>query len=463
MENPVEPDNLITPSDGLVLRQSATLRPGMYFVPGGITVAENGVELNGNGAVLIGTGESGFGVRIEGRDGVAVRNLRLAQFRHAILSRDCRRLRLENNHVRQTAETRANTVFLDIWLPAERAYGGAILLERVSDSDICGNDVQHQMCGLLAYACRGLRVRGNNASYSSGFGVYLHETSDSLFEENWADYCCRYEPRDAGGVRVGAGGVGHMGADAAGFVIVHNSCNNVFRRNFARLGGDGFFLAGRTPDGRDVGCNDNLFEENDGSLSPNIAFEGTFSARNIYRNNWADRCNYGFWLGFSRDCVLEGNRMLHNRQAGVAVENGAHFTLRNNSFQQNHTAGVLVWSKYVAEWHAALPDRRTAHDWLIEQNRFCGNGVAIALRADRDHGMRPMPAEACGRPELRPCDHVIRGNDIQENRIGVHLLGTDRVVIEQNTLHGNVEADIRREDDRDTTVGSNLGLRGGYL
>src|SRR5438046_449149 len=123
--------------------------------------------------------------------------------------------------------------------------------------------------------------------------------------------------RRPGGLRYG-----HMGADAAGFLVVRASCRNTFRCNTARLGGDGFFLAGLSPDGEKLGCDDNLFEENDGSLSPNIAFEATFCRGNVFRDDYADRCNYGFWLGFSWDAVVESNGIVGDRQAGVRGEDG---------------------------------------------------------------------------------------------------------------------------------------------
>ena len=452
----------VGPTDGMVIRTDTTLAPGTYFLPAGLTIAADGVTLDGNGATLIGADGRDVGVRIEGRKGVTVRNLRLREYYHGIVARDAERLLLERNSISATAEVEPNTAFLDVWKDATTPYGGAILLERAADANIVENDLRHQMNGLLTYHCRRLSVRRNNASYNSGFGIHLFDTSDSVFEENWADFCCRYEPRDRPAPRVGAGGIGHMGADATGFLIVYNSCRNVFRRNSARMGGDGFFLAGRNPAGEDVPCNDNLFEENDATGSPNIAFEGTFSSGNVYRGNWADRCNYGFWLGFSKGCRLEGNRSVHNRQAGIAVENGVEFTVRGNDFQHNHIAGVLLWSHYVREWFDDLPDRRAPHHWLIEGCKFTRNGVGIAIRADQDHGVRPAPGAAPDKP-TRPHDHVIRGNDIQDNRVGIHLLSTERVQIDGNTISRNVEADIRREDDHDTTVGSNLGLRGGYL
>lgn len=453
----------VTPTNGMKITADTRFAPGVYYLPDGVAIAADGITVDGNGAVLVGKDQAGVGIQIEGRRGVVVRNCKLRDYYHGIVARDARELTIEKNVITGTAEIPANTIFLDIWRNEKDAYGGAIMLDKVTHSVICDNDVQHQMNGVLTYHCRALKVLRNNANYNSGYGFHLYDTSDSAFEENYADYCCRYEPRDVDKPRVGAGGIGHMGADATGFLIVYSSCRNVFRRNFARLGGDGFFLAGRSNKSEDVPCDDNLFEENDGSLSPNIAFEATFSSGNIFRNNWADRCNYGFWLGFSRDNVIEGNRMVHNRQAGIAVENGINFQVRNNSFQRNHVAGILLWSHYVKDWFDALPDQRTPHHWTIAKNTFLGNGAGVAIRADQDHGIRPVAQDDAGRPETRPHDFEIVDNDIQDNRIGVQLVCTDRVVIERNTLRGNVEADIRRDDDQQTTIGSNLGLRGGYL
>lgn len=452
----------VTPTNGMVVQTSTRLTPGVYLVPDGLRIDADGVTLDGNGATLIGRGRTGVGITISGRRGVTIRSLRILEFEHGLVARHAPRLAVQDCHITSTAEVPANSVFLDIWRPVTQAYGGALLLDHVDEATITHNDFQHQMCGVLAYHCRRLLVRGNNASYSSGAGFYLHDTCDSTFERNWADYCLRYEPRDPQGPLTGAGACGHMGADAAGFVAVVNSSRNVFRRNSARCGGDGFFLAGCNAAGERAPCNDNLFEENDGSLSPNIAFEATFCQRNVFRNNWADRCNFGFWLGYSSHTLLEGNRLLFNRQAGVAVEHGVRFDVRRNDFQSNGH-GILLWTCYNAELLAGAPENETVRDWLIEDNKFYRNGTAIAILADREHGIRPLPPEQSGRPTLRPRDNVIRANDIQDNRLGIHLACTDHTTIDRNKINRNVEADLRREDDTNTVLGHNLGLRGAYL
>jgi parallel beta-helix repeat protein len=440
----------------MVLRESAVLTPGVYHLPRGISIEADGVTLDGGGALLIGSDREGTGVRIQGGATVTVRNLRLREYRHGIHARGCRGLTLRGNQISSTAEVPPNTIFLDIWLGPEEAYGGGILLWDCSDSLVEENDLQHQQSGLLTYECRGLKVRRNQCSYNSGYGIHLFGTCDSLFEENSADYCSRFEPRE-GGLHYG-----HMGADAAGFLAINAACRNVFRRNTARMGGDGFFLAGLSPDGRKVGCNDNLFEENDGSLSPNIAFEATFSSGNVFRGNYADRCNYGFWLGFSWDNTIENNWMVMNRQAGIAVENGHGFRVRGNTFQGNGH-GVLLWTRRVEQFVEAFPESLTSYDWNIEENVFTRNGRGIRIAADQDHGIRHQPEENRGRPETRPRDHVLRKNDIQDNRVGIELYRADRTVIQENILNRNVEANIRQEDCEETLLRNNLGAAGGYL
>lgn len=449
----------VTPTDGMVITHDTVLEPGVYILPRGITIGADNITLDCGGAVLVGANREGRGITCIGRTGVTVKGARLLEYYHGIYCEDSADLVITGNQITSTAEVGANTVFLDIWLPAEEAYGGGVFLCNVRDSRIIENDLQHQMNGLLTYGCSGLKVLRNNASYNSGFGIHLYQTRDSLFEDNYADYCSRWNKRTDGD---GHAQHGHMGADATGFLIVYNSSHNVFRRNFARLGGDGFFLAGLTPGGEKAPCSGNLFEENDASLSPNIAFEATFSGDNVFRNNYADRCNYGFWLGFSWGNVIENNRMVHNRQAGVAVENGHAFVVRGNTFHSN-AHGILIWTKQADAFADAYPESVTSYDWAIENNTFTRNGKAIRIAADQDHGIRSMPDDQRGRPEQRPRGHSIVNNNIDDNRIGIELYRADRTTIEGNTMNHNVEAHFREEDSNDTVFRNNLGSVGGYL
>lgn len=418
----------------MIITQSTILEPRLYVIPEGITIAAEGVTLDGNGATLVCAQAEGAGVRVAGFAHVTIKNLRITGFEHGIHAVNCTNLRIEGCQMRGTAELAPNAYFLDIFRPPETPYGGGIYLREVFDGQIEGNDLSHQMCGLLTYHCQRLIVRNNVANYCSGFGYHLFGTSHSLFEENFADFCCRWERRGGPASRAG-----HMGADAAGFVIVFGSSGNVFRRNFARLSGDGFFLAGLTSSLQSMPCNDNRFEENDASWSPNIAFEATFSQGNRFRKNVANYSNYGFWLGFSRGNVLEENLIVGNRQAGIAGENGVGMQVRGNEFKDNGH-GILLWSKRIPEFDAAAPHNDTSRDWLIERNHFHHNRKAILIAADQDHGVRDYATQGTCPPPRR---HTIRRNQILNNQVGVELIRVTETEIQDNVLMGNVEGDVR--------------------
>ncbi len=416
-------------TDGMIITENTTLQPGVHYLPNGIKIAAPGITLDGNGATLVGHDRSGRGVIVDGQDGVTIKNLKIRDYYHGIHASRCKGLKIKDCQITSTAEQAPNTIFLDIWLPAETAYGGAILLSEVEDSTISKNDLQHQMNGLLTYNCKSLTVRQNVASYSSGFGIHLYGTTDSLFEENFADYCCRWQPR---GERTG-----HMGADATGFLILSGSSRNIFRRNYARLGGDGFFMAGLNPRYEFKPCNNNLFEENDASYSPNIGFEASFCQDNVYRKNVTNFCNYGFWLGFSAGFKVENNQMNSCNQAGVAVENGFDFVITGNTFA-NSSHGILLWSKHIPNFSGVVPKNDTSYNWTIETNTFTRNGKAIRIAANQDHGIRPYaPGGAL------PHDHTIRNNTIHDNRIGIELVSVEKTVMDNNTFAGNVEGDVR--------------------
>lgn len=412
---------MLTSMNGLRIRKDTKLEPQVYMLPEGITIDSDNVTLDGNGATIMGVDKTGSGIKVSGRKNITIKNLRILNYYHGISIKKSTGIEIYNCTISSTAEMQSNTLFLDIWKPAADSYGGAIFLELVTGAKIHDNDLQHQMNGVLSYQCSRLEIVNNLTNYCSGFGFHLFETCDSTYANNYADYCCRYYLSDAGS---------HLGADAAGFLIVYKSCNNIFRNNYARLGGDGFFLAGLTPDGMDVGCNNNLFLENDASYSPNNAFEGVFSRGNVYQGNKANHSNYGFWLGFSSDCTIEDNQIYNNRQAGIAVENGVGFRVIGNNIQ-NNAHGILIWTRFYDFLRTVPNINATSSDWLIERNSLIQNKKAIRIAANQNHGIQALDKEQSSFP---PNNHVIQNNEIRDNMIGIELEKTKDTRMDQNML-----------------------------
>jgi parallel beta-helix repeat protein len=408
--------------NGLTIHKDTKLEPKVYILPEGIMIDSDNVMLDGHGATILGTDKTASqGIKVSGRKNITIKNLRILNYYHGISIKRSTGIEICNCTITLTTEIQSNTLFLDIWKPASDSYGGAIFLEQVTDAKIHDNDLQHQMNGILSYQCKRLNIANNLANYCSGFGFHLFETSDSTYTNNYADYCCRYYLSNAGS---------HLGADAAGFLVIYKSCNNIFRKNHARLGGDGFFLAGLTPDGVDVGCNHNLFQENDASYSPNNAFEGVFSKGNIYQGNKANHSNYGFWLGFSSDCTLKDNQIHNNRQAGIAVENGTGFKVVDNDIQ-NNMHGILIWTRFY-DFLKTVPDMNaTSRDWLIERNKLIQNKKGIRIASNQDHGVRGLDRELS---PTAPSNHIIQNNEIRGNVIGIEMEKVKETQIHQNVL-----------------------------
>jgi parallel beta-helix repeat protein len=412
--------------NGLTINKDTKLEPQVYLLPEGITIDSDNVTLDGNGATIMGTDRTANqGIKISGRKNITIKNLRVLNYYHGISIKKSGKIEIYSCTITSTAEIQSNTLFLDIWKPVTDSYGGAIFLEQVTDARIHDNDLQHQMNGILSYQCKRLQVINNLANYCSGFGFHLFETSDSTYANNYADYCCRYYLTDTGS---------HLGADATGFLVVFKSCNNVFKKNYARLGGDGFFLAGLTPNGIDVGCNNNLFQENDASYSPNNAFEGVFSKGNVYQENKANYSNYGFWLGFSSECTIRDNQILNNRQAGIAVENGVGFKVIENDIQ-NNTHGILIWSRFYDFLRTVPNINPTSSDWLIERNRLIQNKKAIRIAANQNHGIRALDRELSSIP---PNNHIIQNNEIRDNMMGIELEKAKDTRMDRNVLNNQI-------------------------
>jgi len=296
-----------------------------------------------------------------------------------------------------------------------------------------GCDVQHQLNGILLYNSGELLVEKNNASFNSGWGVYLSRTSNSVVQDNQLDFCNRlYRRPEDGSIRAEA--------DTAGIVLVKSSCNNQFLRNSCIGGGDGIFVAGYEHPGKTDPCNDNLFEDNDCRLSPNNAIESTFSRGNIFRRNNCSRSNYGMWMGFSWENVIEDNVIEYSRFVGIAIEHGHDFTIRNNVLRRNGE-GIRLWTRggVVDYW----PGYEVSFDFRIEENQFERNEIGFAgytgaERTDQD------------------CQNYhLKKNYFHDNRVGAFFGRVRDCTLQDNTFSANVVAAIQIEGKPDVKIGEN--------
>lgn len=424
----------VIPSDGMIITEDTEFAPGVYTLPNGVSIGADHVTVQGSGTVIISAQQEGVGIRVDGHKGITIRDLALSGYYHAIRCDNCGDLTIESIKVRDTWEIEGIDTFLYLWLPVAQVYGGAILLHGVDGGVVRRCDLQHQLNGLLLYNCDHLTVEDNNASFNSGWGVYLSRTNDSLFQNNRFDFCNRlYRRPEDGSIRAEA--------DTAGMVLVKGSSRNRFLKNTCIGGGDGIFLCGYEHPGVNEPCNDNLFEENDCRLSPNNAIEATFSKGNIFRRNDCSRSNYGFWMGYSWDNVLEDNLVEFNRWAGIAIEHGFDFTIRNNRIRLNGD-GVRLWTRggvVVAYW----PGHETTYNFVFADNLFESNTIGFNAYSGADSMDQPCH------------DFVVRGNQFKDNRIGARYGRVENCTLTENTFTANVIAAVQLEGQPGVTTDGN--------
>lgn len=208
-------------------------------------------------------------------------------------------------------------------------------------------------------------IRGNEASHCGNVGIYLLASCDNEVLGNAAEHCIRYTDRfwcDT--------------ADSAGIMLEHGSNRNRIIGNNLRYSGDGFFIRAQNCEP----SNDNLVSDNDGSHSPNNAFEAGFSSGNVFERNVANHSNYGFWLGYSSRTTVRGNEMRSNRFDGIAIEHGRNNRIESNLIAHNRN-GIRLWSGPVLAGHE-LPDASPNYAITgntIEESRDC------AISASPDH------------------------------------------------------------------------------
>jgi parallel beta-helix repeat protein len=422
----------IQPTNGMILTEDTRFEPGIYVLPDGLTLAADGIILDGGGATLIGRGYKGDGLTIKGCKDVTIKNLQLRGYMHGIRAAYCSALSIKHCRITDTAALSAHGEPLDYWRSLDRAYGSGILLAGVSGAEIISNDLRYQMIGLSAYFCRNLTVAENDASHNTGFGFYLYEISRSHFERNLADNCSQ-GARDAA--------IPGSSTGACGFLLIHGASHNILEGNSADLCTNGFRLEGLSPVHGAVPCHENRFLGNSAKGCIQSAFADSANSENLFKANTAENANTGFWLDHVSEDELEQNTITGNRRAGIAARNSIHCDLLNNTIQDNRY-GVLLWQVSDPAFQKQLPDRETSKFWCIQSNTMLHNDIGIRIAAQPDIPLKPShPKEPAAAP--RPHDHEIRRNVISDNRLGIQTLGVDQTVVKDNHFEINLIGDIK--------------------
>lgn len=381
-----QPVPVVRPVPGMIITRSVRVAPGVYRLPGRvsldsalITVRGHGITVDMRGVVLMGMpadsapdAARGVAVHVDGGSNVRVHGLTARGYRVAIRARGTRGLVLENNDLSYSWKPRLFSVVehesLNDWLSYHKnendewlRFGAGMYLRGVVGGRITGNTVRQSMNGLLLTHSDSLYIRRNDFSYNSGLGIGLYRASWHRIVENRADY----------NVRGSSHGFFQRGQDSAALLMFEQCAHNIVAYNSMTHSGDGLFLwAGQhTMDTGQGGSNDNLFLMNDFSFAPTNGMEATFS-RNQFIGNRIEGSTHGLWGGYSFGSRVVGNCFADNRIA-IAIEHGQDNLVGGNHFVGD-TLAIRLWADSIEPSDWGYPRHRDtrSRDWRIVENRF---------------------------------------------------------------------------------------------
>jgi parallel beta-helix repeat protein len=342
---------------------------------------------------------TGIGIEFSHCKNLTIRNLRVRGYLINMQLTDCQGVQVENcdfsySHSEKILDEAGQPInkFLTLRdIGAWRGYGAGIWLRGSTDCKLIHCRALDSMNGVVLENSNQCTLYDNDFSYNSAWGLALWQSSQNQVSWNHLDFCNR----------PWAGG---WGGDAAALAVVASSNKNLFVGNSMTHGGDGFFLADVGLQGDDTAaagsdrftghCDGNVVWRNDGSWSPNNAFESTFSANNQFGENIADDSGYGFWLGYSSANLVAANQIERELHDGIAIEHGQKNMILANRIEDCNERAVHLWTEPNSP--ATEPP---SSDNVVAYNRIQRAGQGLDLQNSKntdlvknDFQQAPLPA-----------------------------------------------------------------------
>ena len=394
------------------------IAPGLVLADergdGVVQVAADGIRLVFEpGSVLRGAADpvapdqfQGFGVRLDGHSGVTIEGLEARGYKAGLFATHADGLRvvgaeLSDNFAQRLHSTPEVCDDGADWLACHdndakewlSNYGASIYIADSSRVSVVDCRARRTQNGLLLDRVSDSDVLGNDFSFLSGWGLGLWRSSNNRIAHNAFDFC----------IRGYSHGVYNRGQDSAGILVFEQCSGNLFVDNSATHGGDGVFgfagseaLGQRAADGAAfdatrLGNNDNDFRGNDFSYAAAHGLEMTFSFGNLVRHNrFAGNAICGIWGGYSQGMLIHDNLFEDNGAAGYGLERGGvnieHSVdnwIVSNVFERN-ACGVHLWwdpDEGLLSTPWARANKTSCEGNGIANNRFSADTVAVQLRS----------------------------------------------------------------------------------
>ncbi|MBI4014538.1 MAG: right-handed parallel beta-helix repeat-containing protein [Candidatus Aenigmarchaeota archaeon] len=354
----------------LVVSKDTKICKDVYRAAGGvppqIVIATDNVLLDCDGASLVGEKSSGYGIKIAGASNVEIRNCKASGYSYGLYAKDSNNVKVLDSDFSGNFKLVDSSAFLDIL--RREPYGGGILFENVNGGLVRGNVLRNQQDGLSFIDVKNVEVRENKADHNAGWGIKLYHSAGNTIDGNDFSHTLRACDADSPSLLCKAAGLDSdkigCGCDTAAMLLVSSSNDNAITNNNMRHSGDGLFIDGKNG----LPSTSNYIANNDASYSPHNAFEDVFNANNKFVDNVASYSNYGFWLSYSKNILVDGNTAIGSLQDGIAADRGSGFIIKNNDLSQG-TNGINIFS--------GTPERgyesSESTDYYITNNIFSRN------------------------------------------------------------------------------------------
>ncbi len=367
----------------------------------------------------------GIGIRIEGVEGVVLKNAAVRGFRCGILATQADGLRVEGarlrNNFRQKLKSTPMREDLADWLrPHEndeqqwrKLYGAGLCIEDSTQVWVEGVEVRDQQNGIVLDRVQDATIQNNDCSYLSGWGLALWRSSNNLIQNNRFEFCVRGYSHQ----------VYNRGQDSAGILLFEQCSENRILANTITHCGDGIFaFSGR---------------EALGEISPpeeNFSYQRRGNAKNLIARNIIEDCvAHGIELTFGFDNQIIGNQISRNAICGIWGGYSQDTLIQANRFAQNGDAG------YGLERGAINVDHPVAN--IILNNQFSGDRCGIHLW-NQEHPFAQTPwAAANGAPSE---GNLVLANHFQQIEPAIQLRGK---VVALHRLNQLVQSTVEVEQD----------------
>ncbi len=400
---------------------------------GAIAIVESGVTLDMGGGEVRSTQANaalmdGVGIYAKGLKNVTIKNGIVAGYKWGIFLEDCENVTIENIYVlssrtqklASTDEIYDTADWLNQWsVEGFEEYGGAIYLKNCTGGIVRGVQAEFQQNGVTLTRSRRITIENCRLSFNSGWGIHLWDADNNRIRNNEAEYCYRLETW-----KYSAGG------DSAGILIGNDSNFNIVEDNSFAHGGDGIFLCGQRPWLKP--SNFNTFRRNDCRFSPHNGIEATFSRGNRFIKNNVSGSRYGFWLGYSRESLVESNVIEHCIEDGIAIEHGNNNTITGN-IVSHCKVGIRIWNRPMPDWVGNDPSHDYTITWNTIRNAYTGIFVEDTQRAQIENNF--IAATGYGIRVNESADVTLRQNDVSLFRkSGIEISASENCAEEDNSV-----------------------------